>query len=113
MLIYIRQMQSKIKPQPGANPLAVILGWLLFGALLLLGLFLGLVFLLVGWILLLPVMWRKRRQLKQMWQFSKATRQTQQQARRQAQNAYQQRQNRQDDSVIEGEYEVKRDDSQS
>lgn len=68
-------------------------------------------FLLVGWILLLPVMWRKRRQLKQMWQFSKATRQAQQQARQQAQNAYQQRQNRQDDSVIEGEYEVKRDDS--
>lgn len=107
MLIYIRQWQNKIKPQPGANPLVVLLSWLLFGLLLIVGLGLGLLMLLFGWILLLPLMWRKRREMKQMWQFTKATRQAQQQARRQYQQQREQQQNRQDDSVIEGEYQVK------
>lgn len=107
MLIYIRQWQNKIKPQPGANPLVVLLSWLLFGLLLIVGLGLGLLMLLFGWILLLPLMWRKRREMKQMWQFTKATRQAQQQARRQYQQQREQQQNRRDDSVIEGEYQVK------
>ncbi|OZB03426.1 MAG: hypothetical protein B7X54_09795 [Idiomarina sp. 34-48-12] len=107
MLIYIRQWQNKIKPQPGANPLVVLLSWLLFGLLLIIGLSLGLLMLLFGWILLLPLMWRKRREMKQMWQFTKATRQAQQQARRQYQQQREQQRNRQDDSVIEGEYQVK------
>src|SRR5690606_35691855 len=107
MLIHIRQWQNKIKPQPGANPLVVLLSWLLFGLLLIIGLGLGLLMLLFGWILLLPLMWRKRREMKQMWQFTKATRQAQQQARRQYQQQREQQQNRRDDSVIEGEYQVK------
>ncbi|GAB3293125.1 hypothetical protein [Pseudidiomarina andamanensis] len=107
MLIYIRQWQNKIKPQPGANPFVVLLSWLLFGLLLIVGLSLGLLMLLFGWILLLPLMWRKRREMKQMWQFTKATRQAQQQARRQYQQRREQQQNRQDGSVIEGEYQVK------
>lgn len=110
MLIYIRQWQNKIKPQPGANPFVVILSWLLFGLLLVVGLSLGLLMLLFGWILLLPLMWRKRREMKQMWQFTKATRQAQQQARRQYQQQREQQQNRHDDSVIEGEYQVKDND---
>lgn len=107
MLIYIRRWQQKLTPQPGANPLAVLLGWLLFGVFLLLALSLGLLFLLVGWILLLPLMWRRRRQMRQMWQFTKASRAAQQQARQRYQQQREQSSNRSDDNVIEGEYEVK------
>lgn len=103
MLIYIRQWQQKMKPQPGANPIIVVLSWLVFGMLLLAGLMVGLVLLVFGWILLLPLMWRRRRQMKQMWQFTKATREAQRQAQRQAQQRYH------DSDVIEGEYEVKKD----
>ncbi|RWU12104.1 hypothetical protein EGC76_02620 [Pseudidiomarina gelatinasegens] len=111
MLIYIKQWQQKVKPQPGANPLMVILSWLLFGMLLLIGLAMGLMLLLFGWILLLPLMWRKRRQMKQMWQFTKATREAQKQAQQQYQQQREHQRNRQDDGVIEGEYEVKDDDT--
>ncbi len=109
MRIYIRQWQNKFKPQPNANPLAVVFGWLLFGLMLLIGLAIGLVFLLVGWILLLPVLWQRRRQLKQMWQFSKATKQAQQEARQRAERERAYRDNQRDDSVIDAEYEVKDD----
>ncbi|KFZ29798.1 MULTISPECIES: hypothetical protein [Pseudidiomarina] len=110
MLIYIRQWQEKMKPQPNANPLVVLLSWFVFGLFLLLALGLGLIFLLVGWILLLPVMWRKRRELKQVWQFNKAARQAQRDAQQRYQQQREQTRNRSDDSVIEGEYKVKNDD---
>ncbi|CUA82641.1 hypothetical protein [Pseudidiomarina woesei] len=109
MLIYIKHWQQKIKPQPGANPIVVILSWLIFGMLLVLGLAVGLVLLLFGWILLLPLMWRKRREMKQMWQFSKATRQAQKQAQARYRSEREYQQNRQDSDVIEGEYQVKND----
>lgn len=107
MLIYIKQWQQKIKPQPGANPLVVLFSWLIFGMLMLLGLAVGLVLLLFGWILLLPLMWRNRRQMKQMWQFTKATRKAQQQAQQRYQAQREHQRNQQDSDVIEGEYEVK------
>ncbi|MBG23480.1 MAG: hypothetical protein CMF22_08495 [Idiomarinaceae bacterium] len=110
MLIYIRQWQEKMKPQPSANPLVVLFSWLVFGFFLLLALGLGLLFLLVGWILLLPVMWRKRRELKQMWQFKKAAQQAQRDAQQRYQQQRQQAQDRNDNSVIDGEYTVKDDD---
>lgn len=110
MLIYIRQWQEKMKPQPGANPLVVLLSWLVFGFFLLLALGLGLLFLLVGWILLLPVMWRKRRELKQMWQFKKAAQQAQRDAQQRYQQQRQQTRDQNDNSVIDGEYTVKDDD---
>lgn len=109
MLIYIKQWQQKVKPQPGANPFVVVLSWLVFGMLMLLGLALGLILLLFGWILLLPLMWRKRREMKQMWQFTKATRQAQQQAQQRYKSAQEHHRNRHDSDVIEGEYEVKND----
>lgn len=111
MLIYIRQWQDKIKPQAGANPLMIVLSWILFGLFLLVALGLGLIFLLVGWILLLPVLWRKRRQLKQMWQFNKAAQQAQRDAKQRYQQQRQQANDRADDSVIDGEYTVKNDNS--
>lgn len=107
MLIYIKQWQQKIKPQPGANPLVVLFSWLIFGMLMLLGLAVGLVLLLFGWILLLPLMWRNRRQMKHMWQFTKATRKAQQQAQQRYQAQREHQRNQQDSDVIEGEYEVK------
>ncbi|PTB85069.1 hypothetical protein C9940_05075 [Pseudidiomarina aestuarii] len=109
MRIYIRQLQQKVGPRPGANPLMMLLSWLVMGLLLMVGLFLGLVFLLVGWILLLPLMWKRRRELKSMWQFGRAAKQAQQQARQQQDAAQQQQRNRQDSSVIDGEYRVKDD----
>ncbi|RUO60235.1 hypothetical protein [Pseudidiomarina insulisalsae] len=112
MLIYIRQWQQKMKPQPGANPLVVLLSWFVFGIFLLLALGIGLIVLIVGWILLLPLMWRKRRQLKQMWQFNKAAQQAQRQAQQRYQQQREQQRDRADSSVIEGEYSVKEDDQE-
>ncbi|MBY6063006.1 hypothetical protein CWI80_00390 [Pseudidiomarina sediminum] len=111
MLIYIRQWQEKIKPQAGANPFMIVLSWLLFGLFLVVALGLGLIFLLVGWILLLPVLWRKRRQIKQMWQFNKAAQQAQRDAKQRYQQQRQQASDRADDSVIDAEYTVKNDDT--
>ncbi|MDN7123766.1 LapA family protein [Pseudidiomarina terrestris] len=110
MMIYIRQWQQKMKPQPGANPLMVLLSWLLLGIMLVVALGLGLIFLLVGWILLLPLLWRKRRQIKQMWQFNKAAQQAQREARQRHEQHRQQAADRNDSSVIDGEYKVKDDD---
>ena len=100
-----------MKPQPGANPIAVLLGWLIFGFLLLLGLALGLILLLFGWILLLPLMWRKRREMKQMWQFTRATRAAQKGAQQRYQREREYQKNHRDKSVIEGEYQVKNDEN--
>ncbi len=106
MLIYIRNMQSKLTPPAGANPLLLILSWLVMGLVFVIAIGLGLLFLLVGWILLLPVMWRRRRQIKQFWQFNRAAKQA-------AQAAQQQRSQSQGDArrneqaagrVFEGEY---------
>ncbi|CAB0150041.1 hypothetical protein PSI9734_00612 [Pseudidiomarina piscicola] len=110
MMIYLRQWQQKMKPQPGANPLMVVLSWLLLGIMLVVALGLGLIFLLVGWILLLPMLWRKRRQIKQMWQFKKAAEQAQRDARQRQDKQRQYTENRNDSSVIDGEYSVKDDD---
>ncbi|RUO54525.1 hypothetical protein CWI69_03710 [Pseudidiomarina halophila] len=110
MMIYIRQWKNKMTPQPGANPFMVVLSWLLLGIMLLVALGLGLIFLLVGWILLLPVLWRKRRQIKQMWQFNKAAQQAQRDARERHERQREQRDNQNDSSVIDGEYSVKNDD---
>lgn len=97
MLIYIRNLRAKLTPPAGANPLLLILSWLLMGLVLLFALGLGLLFLLVGWILLLPLMWRRRRELKQFWRANKAAKQAAQQARQRHNDAAQGR-------VFEGEY---------
>src|SRR5690606_41334943 len=110
MLIYIRQWQEKVKPQPNANPLLVILGWLLFGLLLVVGLFVGIIILLFGRLLMLPTMWRRRQQLKEMWKFSKGARAAQRGAQRYAQRQQEYRRNQTDRDVIEGEFKVKRSD---
>src|SRR5690554_1268224 len=105
MLIFIKQWQEKVKPQQGANPLVVLFSWILFVLLLLIGLALGFVVLLMGFILSLPLMWRNRKQVKQMWQFTKATRKAQHNAKQEFKRQREHQKNRQDDSVIEGEYE--------
>lgn len=107
MLIYIRHWQEKVKPRPNANLLMVIVSWLLFGLLLIAGLFIGLIVLLFGWILMLPTLWRRRHELKQMWQFTKAARAAQRDAHQYARKQHEYRQNQADDSVIEGEFKVK------
>ena len=101
MLIYIRNLRAKLTPPAGANPLLLLLSWIIMGLVLLMAIGLGLLFLLVGWILLLPVMWRRRREIKQFWRVNKAAKQAAQQA------AQQQRQARSDNAkgrVFEGEY---------
>lgn len=109
MRVFIQNIQQRVKPTASSNPFAIVLGWLLFGVMLAVGLVVGLLFLLLSWLLLLPVLWRKRREIKQMWAFGKAARQSQKQAQQQYQKQQSQRQNQQDPDVIEGEYEVKND----
>jgi ABC-type protease/lipase transport system fused ATPase/permease subunit len=103
MLIYLRTVRSKLTPPAGANPLVLVLSWLLMGLLFVLAVGLGLMFLLVGWILLLPVMWRRRREIKQFWQFSRTAKQA---AKATQQNNSATRNSSTTDSgrVFEGEY---------
>ncbi len=103
MLIYLRTVRSKLTPPAGANPLVLVLSWLLMGLLFVLAVGLGLMFLLVGWILLLPVMWRRRREIKQFWQFSRTAKQA---AKAAQQNNSATRNSSTTDSgrVFEGEY---------
>jgi hypothetical protein len=105
--MYIRSMRSKLTPAAGANPLLLILSWLLMGLVFIMAIGLGLLFLLVGWILLLPLMWRRRREIKQFWQLNRAAKQAAQAAQQSARpsaNQSQSSRNPQSGRVIEGEY---------
>lgn len=105
MLIYIRNMRSKLTPPAGANPLLLILSWLLMGLVFIMAIGLGLLFLLVGWILLLPLMWRRRRELKQFWQLNRAAKKAAQTAQQNsAQHGHKQATDDQAGRVFEGEY---------
>lgn len=107
MLIYIRNLRSKLTPPTGANPLVLILSWLLMGLVFIMAIGLGLLFLLVGWILLLPLMWRRRREIKQFWHFNRAAKQAAQaaqQSARQNSSASQSSNSPASGRVIEGEF---------
>jgi hypothetical protein len=107
MLIYLRTMRSKLTPAAGANPLLLILSWLLMGVVVVIAIGLGLLFLLLGWILLLPLMWRRRRDIKQFWQLNRAAKQAAQKAQqsaRQSASATQSQRSQASGRVIEGEY---------
>jgi ABC-type protease/lipase transport system fused ATPase/permease subunit len=103
MLIYLRTVRSKLTPPAGANPLVLVLSWLLMGLLFVLAVGLGLMFLLVGWILLLPVMWRRRREIKQFWQFSRSAKQAAK-AAQQSTSANRNSSTTDSGRVFEGEY---------
>lgn len=106
MRIYIQRLQQQVKPnaQTGST-FARIWGWLMFIALLVIGAIFGALVFFIGLLMAIPLLWRKRRELKSVWQFSRAAKQAQQRA--QAQQRY--RQDQRDDSIIEGEYRVKKD----
>lgn len=104
MLTYIRTMRARLTPPAGANPLLLLLSWLLMGVVVIMAIGLGLLFLLVGWILLLPVMWRRRRELKQFWQLNRAAKQAAQQHRNTQQRSQQASSDDQNGRVFEGEY---------
>ncbi|EKE84723.1 hypothetical protein [Idiomarina xiamenensis] len=107
VFIQFRQWQQRMQPGPSANPLTRILMGIVFFFMLLVGLALMVVFVLVGWILLIPILWRRRKAMKQMYEFSRAAQKNAKQAQQQQQQQRQQRHDSRDSSVIEGEYEVK------
>ena len=107
MLIYIRNLRSKLTPPTGANPLVLLVSWLLMGLLFIMAIGLGLLFLLVGWILLLPLMWRRRREIKQFWQVNRAAKRAAQAAQQSARHSTASPHSQRDHAsgrVIEGEF---------
>ena len=108
---HVGQWQQRMRPPQSNNPFAKLVGWLLFGFLLVVGLMVGIVLLLVGWILLLPMLWRRRKSVKQAWQFSRAAQQQQKQQQQQYQRERDDTSRNSQDggATIEGEYEVKQD----
>ncbi|RUO65462.1 hypothetical protein SAMN06297229_1129 [Pseudidiomarina planktonica] len=117
--IHVQQWQHRMRPGGNTNILTRILSWIIFGLVLAIGLVVGLLVVLIGWLLMLPLLWRRRKAVKQAWQFTRAAReQARQQSEqtkqtKQQQNSAQSRGTGTSDSqgtTIEGEYKVKDDD---
>jgi len=123
--IHVQQWQQKMRPGQGGNFLTRLLSYFVFAAVLILGLVVGVFVLLIGWLLMLPLLWRKRKAVKQAWQFSQAAKQQAREHQRRQQHGAQpddsfqdsnakgrsetQRPGRNTGTTIEGEYEVKDD----
>ncbi|MEX1222180.1 MAG: hypothetical protein WEA82_08725 [Idiomarina sp.] len=113
--IHVQQWQHRMRPGGNGNILTRILSWIIFGVVLAIGLVVGLLVVLIGWLLMLPLLWRRRKAVKQAWQFSRAARE---QARQQSERTKQQQESTQSrtsandgqGTTIEGEYKVKDDD---
>ncbi|ASG65897.1 hypothetical protein [Idiomarina piscisalsi] len=119
--LYIRFSQGGQNSRTGGSPtsgnwLTRILGLLLLIVIVGLGLAFGLVIAGILVLLMIPVLWRQRHTIKQVWRMRKQAKQHYQSQQRQyeQQESYRQQKNHQSDysdgSVIDGEYEVKDDD---
>lgn len=84
--IHVQQWQQRMRPGGNGNILTRLLSWIIFGVVLAIGLVVGLLVVLIGWLLMLPLLWRRRKAVKQAWQFTRAA---QQQAREHEQQAKQ------------------------
>ena len=97
--IYVRQANS------GGSVVGRILGIIMLLATVGFSIAFGLIVLAVGFVLLIPVMWKQRHAIKQMWQMRKQAKQQfeqQRQAQQEAERHYSERNS--EGSVIDGEY---------
>lgn len=124
--IHVQQWQQRMRPGQGGNFLTRLLSYFVFAAVLVFGLIIGVFVLLIGWLLMLPLLWRKRKAVKQAWQFSQAAKQQAREQQRRQQQSDQAGDTFRDGgpdagkntgrasqrgagTTIEGEYEVKDD----
>lgn len=107
--VKFEQLHARMRPRAGTNFLTRILSWMIFVLVLGVGLILGLFVILLGWILLLPMLWRRRQAVKQAWRFAQANQQAQQRERSATGDTHERQQAR-GGSTIEGEYVVKDED---
>lgn len=98
-----RERASRTRPSQGTNGLKLILTWLLFGVMMIVGTVLGLFFLLIGWAMLPFLRYRMKKRMEQM---------RAQQAEDIGGGFHSQRghSHRRQQDVLEGQYEVKDDD---
>ncbi|MGM0481452.1 MAG: hypothetical protein ACQEQZ_05950 [Pseudomonadota bacterium] len=118
--IYIRMNQGRASGSggpgqpgggPGGNWFTRIVG--LFFLLVFVGLAVtfGFFILIIGMILMIPVLWRRRHAIKQLWQIRKQAKAQYEQSKKSYQEQQQRQQESQDSTTIEGEYEeVDKDD---
>lgn len=110
--VYVRFNQgSGTGGQASGNWLSRLLGLFLLLVLIGLGLAFGVVIAAVLALLMIPVIWRQRHTIKQVWRMRKQAKQHYQEQQRQQQNRRERTENTREDngSVIDGEYEVKDD----
>lgn len=110
--VYVRFNQgSRTGGSSSGNWLSRLLGLFLLLVLIGLGLAFGMVIAAVLFVLMIPVMWRQRHTIKQVWRMRKQARQHYQEQQRQHQKQQEHYENNKEDrgSVIDGEYEVKED----
>lgn len=110
--VYVRFNQgSRAGGSSSGNWLSRLLGLFLLLILIGLGLAFGMVIAAVLVLLMIPVMWRQRHTIKQVWRMRKQAKQHYQNQQRQQKKRQEHYENTQEDSgsVIDGEYEVKED----
>lgn len=105
--VKFEQLHARMRPRAGTNFLTRIVSWMIFALVLGIGLIVGLFVILLGWILLLPMLWRRRQAVKQAWRFAQANQQAQRE-RGERDRATETEPSR-GGSTIEGEYVVKDD----
>ncbi|RUO81211.1 hypothetical protein CWI84_00120 [Idiomarina tyrosinivorans] len=99
--------QFYIHQQGNGSLLARILSILILLVFVGLAITFGFVFLIIGAIVMIPVLWRQRQTIKQVWRMRKAAQDAQQYAQQQRQQQQQDANSR----VFDGEYEeVNKDD---
>lgn len=110
--VYVRFNQgSRAGGKSSGNWLSRLLGLFLLLVLIGLGLAFGMVIAVVLALLAIPMLWRQRHTIKQVWRMRKQAKQHYQEQQRQYQQRQEHNENTQqgNGSVIDGEYEVKED----
>ena len=108
--MYIRYSQSRGTGTggpggPGGNWFTRLLSLLVLLVFIGLAVTFGVFVLIIGAILMIPVLWRQRHAIKQFWQLRKQAKAQFEESKRQYKRQQEHQQNRNDSSVIEGEYE--------
>lgn len=90
---------------PGGNWFTRIVG--IFFLLILLGLAVtfGFFILIIGMVLMIPVLWKQRHAIRQIWKMRKQAKAQYEQSKKSYQQQQQRQQENSDSTIIEGEYE--------
>lgn len=90
---------------PGGNWLSRILSLFLLLIIVGLAVTFGVFILIIGAILMIPVLWRQRHAIRQVWQMRKQAKAQFEQSQQRYRQQHQQTKDNQDSTIIDGEYE--------